>query len=63
VDRIVEIIETEFAAGTLDTLGVWPWCTLRSGKQWPLSKWIQINTVAPFKRAQQLIKKMIKMNT
>lgn len=50
------IVEKEYASGNLDQLGVWPWCTLQSGKQWPLSKWIAINTAAPYKRAYGLIK-------
>ncbi len=54
--RILEIIEIEQRTGHLDQIGVWDWCTLASGKQWPLCKWIQINTVAPYKRAIQLIK-------
>lgn len=57
ISRILEIINSESQAGNLDRINVWPWCTLSSGKQWPLSKWIQVNTVAPYKRAIQLIKK------
>ncbi|MEI8366147.1 MAG: ClbS/DfsB family four-helix bundle protein [Parachlamydiaceae bacterium] len=57
VCRILEIIQTECKTENLDRLGVWAWCTLRSGKPWPLSKWIQVNTVAPYKRAVLLIKK------
>ncbi|MBA2726728.1 MAG: ClbS/DfsB family four-helix bundle protein [Parachlamydiaceae bacterium] len=57
VSRILEITQAEYQKGNLDRLGVWPWCTLSSGKQWPLSKWIQVNTVAPYKRAIKLIKK------
>lgn len=60
VTRILEITEKEYLSGNLDKLGVWPWCTLQSGKQWPLSKWIQVNTVAPYKRACGLIKKFDK---
>lgn len=55
VSRILEIIEVEQRSGNLDVLGVWSWCTLKSGKQWPLSKWIQVNTIAPYQRAQKLI--------
>ncbi len=54
--RILEIVATEDQTGNLDRLGVWPWCTLSSGKQWPLSKWIRVNTAAPYKRALSLIK-------
>lgn len=58
VSRILEIIRVEEQTGNLDVLGVWPWCTLSSGKQWPLSKWIQVNTVAPYKRAVQLLRNL-----
>lgn len=56
VVRIIEIAELEYTKGMLDKTGVWPWMTLASGKQWPLSKWMQVNTVAPFKRAAKLLK-------
>ena len=56
VFRILEIIEEEDRAGRLEKVGVWPWCTLPGGKQWPLSKWIRVNTVSPYKRAVRLIK-------
>lgn len=36
VERIIAIVETEHEANQLDTTGVWDWCTLKSGKQWPL---------------------------
>lgn len=55
--RILEIVEAENQTGNLDRAGVWLWCTLASGKQWPLSKWIRVNTASPYKRAAQLIKK------
>lgn len=57
VTRILEIVEEEDKTGNLDRTGIWPWCTLLSGKQWPLSKWIKVNTASPYKRAVQLIKK------
>lgn len=57
VERLIDITECEFVSGRLDQLGVWCWCRLQSGKEWPLSKWIQINTVAPYKRAMTMIKK------
>ena len=57
VFRILEIVEVEDQTGNLDRTGAWPWCTLASGKQWPLSKWIRISTASPYKRAAQLIKK------
>lgn len=53
---ILGIVEIEAQTGNLDQLGVWQWCTLASGKQWPLSKWIRVNTASPYKRAAQLIK-------
>ena len=55
--RIIEIAETEFRSGNLDKEGVWPWQQLSSGKWWPLSKWIRVNTVAPFKRVRASINK------
>lgn len=54
---ILEIVKREEKAGNLDRIGVWPWCTLPSGKEWPLSKWIRVNTASPYKRAFSLIKK------
>lgn len=55
--RILEIVAAEDQTGNLDRTGVWPWCTLSSGKQWPLSKWIRVNTASPYKRAAQSIKR------
>ena len=60
VSRILAIAEQEQETGNLDRTGVWSWCTLPSGKHWPLSKWIQVNTVSPYKRAAALIKKCTK---
>lgn len=60
VVRIMEIVEKERATGNLDREEIWPWCTLSSGKTWPLSKWIKVNTVSPYRRAAQLIKKACK---
>jgi len=57
VEQILDIVEKENATGQLDRTGIWPWCTLPSGKQWPLSKWIKVNTASPYKRASVLIKK------
>ena len=57
VTLILEITQREQQTGNLDQEGIWSWCTLSSGKKWPLSKWIRINTVSPYKRANQLIKK------
>lgn len=57
VSRLLTIVEKEFQAGNLEQIGVWPWCTLTSGKQWPLSKWVRVNTCAPYKRAYTLIRK------
>lgn len=60
VQEIILIVETEYKTGNLEKLGVWDWGTLKSGKQWPLSKWITINTVAPYERATTLINKFCK---
>ena len=60
VTEIIKIVESEYQIGNLDKLGVWPWCTLKSGKQWPLSKWVTINTVAPYKKATATIRKFLK---
>jgi len=60
VARIIQIAQIEEQTGNINKLGVWQWCTLASGKQWPLSKWIQVNTTAPYKRATALIKKFAK---
>lgn len=57
--QLLDIVEKEHQVGNLDRIGVWPWCTLQSGKQWPLSKWIKINTSSPYRRAFQLIKKAL----
>ncbi len=59
VRRIVEIVEAESKTGNLEKLGVWPWCTLPSGKQWPLKKWITVNTSSPYKKAASLITSLI----
>ena len=61
VQRIIEIVETEEKTGNLDRLGVWPWCTLRSGKPWPLSKWIRVNTSSPYKKATITVRKLLKL--
>ena len=61
VNLVIDIIERESAANRLDQLGVWPWCTLKSGKKWPLSKWIRVNTIAPYKRASQLLRKVFRL--
>lgn len=58
VSRILAIIDKEEQTGRLDQIGVWPWCTLPSNKPWPLSKWIRVNTVAPYKRAVQILKRL-----
>lgn len=58
VHHILHIIEKEHSLGNLDKQGVWGWCTLASGKQWPLSKWIKVNTVSAYKRAASAINKL-----
>lgn len=57
VDRVLDIIAIEGPKGNLDCVGVWAWCTLPSGKQWTLSKWITVNTISPYKRASAMVKK------
>jgi hypothetical protein len=58
VSQILEITETEQQTGNLDQEGIWCWCALSSGKQWPLSKWIRVNTVSPYRRAIHLMKQV-----
>lgn len=60
VQQLLHIVEKEYQTGYLDQIGVWPWCTLQSGKQWPLSKWIKINSSSAYKRATSLVKKFSK---
>jgi hypothetical protein len=55
VHDIIQIVDYESKSGNLDKPGVWSWCSLKSGKEWPLSKWIRVNTIAPYKRAYKLI--------
>ncbi len=55
INTIIQMADRESLSGNLDKRGVWNWCTLRSGKQWPLSKWIRVNTIAPYKRAYKLL--------
>lgn len=63
VQYIFTIVEKEYQTGNLDKLGIWDWCTLQSGKQWPLHKWITVNTVAPYKRATAMIKKSLTLSS
>ncbi len=56
VTQIIFITEKEEKTGNLEKLGIFEWCTLASGKEWPLSKWIIINSVSPYKRAIRLIR-------
>lgn len=60
VRQLLDIIEKEHQTGRLEQTGIWSWCTLQSGKQWPLSKWIRINACSPYKRAHALISKNLK---
>jgi hypothetical protein len=62
VQRIVAIVEQETKSENIDKIGVWSWCALKSGKSWPLRKWVQVNTVAPFRRAAREMKKYLKHN-
>lgn len=56
VENIIAIVEKEYDLGNLEKCGIWQWCRLKSGKEWPLSKWVRVNTVAPYKRATKIIK-------
>jgi len=60
VRQIIDIVEREYASGNLDKTDVWAWCTLSSGRAWPLSKWITVNTASPYKSGTALIKKAFK---
>jgi len=62
VMKIINIVEYEHETENLDKVGIWAWCTLSSGKQWPLSKWVTVNTVSPYKRALTLLRKFVKNN-
>lgn len=55
VSKIVEIVNQEGVSGNLEQSSAWEWLRLKSGKKWPLSKWVTVNTVAPYKRAIKLI--------
>ncbi len=59
VEEIIAFVKLEQKTNNLTRLGIWDWCTIGSGKQWPLSKWVQVNTVAPYKRARVMVKKII----
>ncbi len=59
VSTLLNIVEKEHRTGRLDQTGVWAWCTLPSGKEWPLSKWIKVNTSSPYNRAARLIRSNI----
>ncbi len=59
VTQILQMVEEEGRKGNLEKTGVWSWCTLRSEKKWPLSKWVTVNTVSPYKKATSLIKKFL----
>ena len=41
--NLTVIAPPEQQTRNLDQKSIWPWCTLTSGKKWPLSKWIRIN--------------------
>lgn len=60
VKQIIAIVEKEYKNSNLEKVGVWSWCTLPSGKQWPLSKWITVNTSSAYKRASGLIRRFLK---
>ncbi len=56
VRKICDITEKEYMKDNLNKIGIFAWCQLKSGAEWPLSKWIKINTIAPYKRAFLIIK-------
>lgn len=60
MQNIIAIVKHEYKTGNLDKIGVWDWCTLQSGKKWPLSKWIIVNTVSPYKKSYTMIRKFKK---
>lgn len=62
VNNVLALTDHEYETGNLDKIGVWDWCTLASGRQWSLSKWIRINTAAPYRRAAALIKKVLSIS-
>jgi hypothetical protein len=59
ISEVLVVVEKEYKTGDLDRLGIWPWCTLPSGKEWPLSKWVRVNTISPWKATSSLLKKAI----
>ena len=62
VEKILIIVDYEFQTKNLDKEGVWDWCTLSSGKEWPLSKWVRVNTIAPYKKASRAIARSLKVS-
>ena len=60
VSEIGRVIVDEANTGQLDAVEVWEWCRLKNGKWWPLSKWIKVNTISPYKRATKLLKNFLK---
>ncbi len=57
VQEIIDVVKNEHVNGRLSIKGAFAWCSLPSGKQWTLGKWVRVNTCAPYKRAVQLLKK------
>ena len=57
VQEIVGVVKIEHAKGRLSNKGAFTWCTLPSGTQWTLEKWIRVNTCSPYRRAVGLLKK------
>ncbi|MCB1067666.1 MAG: ClbS/DfsB family four-helix bundle protein [Simkania sp.] len=58
VQKIIVFVEYESQTENIEKVGIWDWCTLPSGKKWPLSKWVSINTKSPYHRAYRLIKSL-----
>lgn len=57
VETIISFVEKEHQLHNLDKKHAWPWLTLKSGQSWPLSKWVRVNTVAPYKRTYGCLSK------
>jgi hypothetical protein len=60
VTTIIEIADEADNNNQLNIPGFWDWTVLKSGKVWPLSKWIIINTVAPYKKASLYVKSFLR---
>jgi len=59
VQAVTAMVKEEGYQGRLSSVGAFAWCTLPSGKQWSLEKWIRVNTCSHYKRAVRLLKKAL----